>query len=207
MALQLVIDDIDKVDEKFRDLYVEKDGKYRLDVDGVEDVTGLKNKRDELLQKLADSKSKLSEKEEELKKALRDSKGDEDLRKSIETERAKLENEKNEIRKQLKETRISEYCTKEASKHANGTGEIEVLSDKLAKCMEYEDGEFWIVEDGKKTAKTVEDVVESMKEKYPFLFKGRQSSGAGSEGGSKSLPANWKDMTPSQKINYGRGVK
>lgn len=43
MALKLVVDSIDEIDETQRSLYVEKDGKYRLDVDGVEDVSGLKN--------------------------------------------------------------------------------------------------------------------------------------------------------------------
>lgn len=41
--LPLEVESLDKVPEPQRGLYVEKDGKYRLDVDGVEDVTGLKN--------------------------------------------------------------------------------------------------------------------------------------------------------------------
>jgi len=44
-ALPLVVDKagLEKVPEAQRTLYVEKDGKYRLDVDGVEDTSGLKS--------------------------------------------------------------------------------------------------------------------------------------------------------------------
>lgn len=43
MALKLMIDSLDGVDEALRPLYVEKDGKFALAVDGVEDTSGLKN--------------------------------------------------------------------------------------------------------------------------------------------------------------------
>jgi len=33
--LQMVVENLDKVDEKFQSLYVEKDGKFHLDVDGT----------------------------------------------------------------------------------------------------------------------------------------------------------------------------
>lgn len=41
--LQTVLDTLDDVPEPYRELYVESDGKYRLDADGVEDTTGLKS--------------------------------------------------------------------------------------------------------------------------------------------------------------------
>lgn len=42
-AVPLTVDSIDKVPEAQRSLYVEKDGKFVLDVDGLEDTSGLKN--------------------------------------------------------------------------------------------------------------------------------------------------------------------
>jgi hypothetical protein len=42
MALALTVDAIDSVPEAQRALYVEKEGKYHLDVDGLPDVSGLK---------------------------------------------------------------------------------------------------------------------------------------------------------------------
>lgn len=49
MALKSVIDDLDSVEEQYRDLYTEQDGKYVLDVDGIEAHPGavsLKNALD-----------------------------------------------------------------------------------------------------------------------------------------------------------------
>jgi hypothetical protein len=42
MPLELVVEKLDVVPEALRSLYVEADGKYKLDVNGVEDVSGLK---------------------------------------------------------------------------------------------------------------------------------------------------------------------
>jgi DNA-directed RNA polymerase subunit F len=43
MALKLMLEKLEDVTEAQRALYVEKDGKFHLDVDGLEDTTGLKN--------------------------------------------------------------------------------------------------------------------------------------------------------------------
>ena len=43
MALQFVVDSLDAVEESARGLYVEADGKFRLNVDGYEDPAGLKS--------------------------------------------------------------------------------------------------------------------------------------------------------------------
>src|SRR4030067_257403 len=43
MALALVVAKMENIAEAHRALYVEKDGQFRLDVDGIEDTTGLKS--------------------------------------------------------------------------------------------------------------------------------------------------------------------
>ncbi len=43
MALPLIAESLDAIPEAFRGEYTETDGKFKLNVDGVEDVTGLKN--------------------------------------------------------------------------------------------------------------------------------------------------------------------
>ena len=42
MALKLSVDKLDDVEENLRSLYVEKDGKFSLAVDGIEDTSALK---------------------------------------------------------------------------------------------------------------------------------------------------------------------
>ena len=46
MALELIIDSLETVDEAVRGLYIEKDGKFSLDVSGLPDNTGLKSALD-----------------------------------------------------------------------------------------------------------------------------------------------------------------
>ncbi len=46
MALQLVVDTLDAVPEPLRALYTEAEGKFRLQVDGIEDTKGLKSALD-----------------------------------------------------------------------------------------------------------------------------------------------------------------
>ena len=43
MALKIEVDSLDAIPETSRSLYVEKDGKFRLDLDGYEDPAGLKS--------------------------------------------------------------------------------------------------------------------------------------------------------------------
>jgi hypothetical protein len=44
MALDLIVDKIDGLSEPLRGLYVEKEGKFHLDVAGLEDTGGLKKR-------------------------------------------------------------------------------------------------------------------------------------------------------------------
>ena len=46
MALKFTVDSLDDVSEAHRDLYAEKDGKFFLSVDGLEDNSGLKKALD-----------------------------------------------------------------------------------------------------------------------------------------------------------------
>lgn len=70
--LKLVLDSLEDVDKDSRDLYVEKDGKFHLDVDGVEDTSSLKGalskerKAREELQKTVRRWEKLGKSDEEI---------------------------------------------------------------------------------------------------------------------------------------------
>lgn len=57
--LAAVVDSIDTVPENLRDLYVEADGKFRLDAEGVEDVSGLKSTLEKLKRDAKEAKDAL----------------------------------------------------------------------------------------------------------------------------------------------------
>lgn len=104
MALKYVVDKIDDVPESLRGEYTEKDGKWHLSVDGLEDTTGLKKQRDELLNEKKEAQRKAKEAEEAAKLAAEEAarkNGDmQNLEKSI-TER--YEGKVNELTTQLKQ--------------------------------------------------------------------------------------------------------
>lgn len=60
MALKLVLDTLDGLDEGQKALYVEKDGKFHLDVDGLEDTSGLKSALQKERERARDFEKKLS---------------------------------------------------------------------------------------------------------------------------------------------------
>lgn len=57
--LAAVVDSIDAVPENLRDFYVEADGKFRLDAEGVEDVSGLKSTLEKLKRDAKEAKDAL----------------------------------------------------------------------------------------------------------------------------------------------------
>lgn len=59
MPLPLIVESLDKIPEAVRGEYVEQDGKYRLNVDGWEDTTALKNALASEKTRLKDAKAKL----------------------------------------------------------------------------------------------------------------------------------------------------
>lgn len=57
--LAAVVESLDAVPESFRELYVESEGKYHLDAEGVEDVSGLKSTLEKLKRDAKDAKDAL----------------------------------------------------------------------------------------------------------------------------------------------------
>lgn len=69
MALKLTVDSLDGLDDGVKSLYKEENGKFRLDLDGYEDTTGLKAQRDALLNEKKEAQRKAKEAEEAAKAA------------------------------------------------------------------------------------------------------------------------------------------
>ena len=67
MALKLTVESLDGLDDSVKSLYKEDNGKFRLDLDGYEDTTGLKAQRDALLNEKKEAQRKAKEAEEAAK--------------------------------------------------------------------------------------------------------------------------------------------
>lgn len=61
MSLPFIVDSLDAIKEEHRALYVEENGKFRLDLDGYEDPKGLKSALQSERDAAKDAKRKLQE--------------------------------------------------------------------------------------------------------------------------------------------------
>ncbi len=169
MGLKAVVNDIEEVDENFRDLYTEKDEAWVLDVeasDGYElaNTTGLKS----ALQKERDAARKARKKAEA---------GDEDLEQEVKRLRKELDNRSlsEQARKAIEAAggrpRLLEPHVRARSKMIDGRA---VVVD--------EDGNPEIGNDG--NPKGIGELVKQLKQDDDFAlaFKGNGASGGGGRG-------------------------
>lgn len=159
MPLKLVVEKIDDVPESVRSEYTEKDGKFHLNVDGLEDTTGLKNaldaerktarelskkvKRWEGLGKTDEEIAQLLKDQEDLERKKAEAAGDH--AKILKQHQDKWEKEKTTLEGELSAARTSERSAiigtsvMTALTKANATEEgLDLLPDRLASRVRFE---------------------------------------------------------------------
>lgn len=191
MALKLIVDSLESLDEGVRGFYTEQDGKFRLDVDGVEDVTGLKSA-------LEKERSARRDLEKKMKAALSDDDLEEYARLKAEAEKSKpieerFEMERKRTQKELEAERKarmdsdSRFRNREkelaAIKLIGGVkGNVELLMPHILPEVELEevDGKFRAVP---ASAGSFDEVIGSLKTRFPEAFADSGHSGSGASGG------------------------
>lgn len=159
MALKLEVDSLDGIPDALKGEYAEKDGKFRLNVDGIEDTTGLKSalekerkankehaakiKRWEALGKSEDEIAELVASAEEI--ARKKAGGDDDVAKALKTHQTKWTKEKTDLETELNAARASERSAIVENKvmtalsKAGATEEgVDLLPDRLAGRITFE---------------------------------------------------------------------
>lgn len=201
MALQFELDSIDSLDDGVKALYQkdEASGKFRLGIEGLpqpEDVTGLKNKLNELLNEKKSEAEKRKAAEEAARKAAEEAakkNGDtEALEKSWQEKFAAREAELSAELEKYKGTVVSLTSGQTATKLAaelSVQGSADVLLPHIERRLktEYRDtGPVTTVLDkgGKPSAMSVEDLKKEFAENPAFapLIVGSKASGAGPHG-------------------------
>ena len=226
MTLQLTIDTLDGVPEPLREFYEEKDGKFVLKVEGIEDTSGLKS----ALQKEREAAKEAKKYKDlgltpdqiaELKQAA--DKADEDKARAAgewDTLRQKLaDNHAAELKK-----RDDRIAALEASEHsavvktglmtalaeAGATEEgLALLPDQLKNRAKIEDdngervlkildadGTTMIGKDGRDA--TFTDLVAKVTDKFPSLFKATVKPGSGKQPGGNGAGSTGRTVTRSQ---------
>lgn len=223
-ALKLTLDSLDGVDDAVKALYVEKDGKHVLDVDGIEDTGALKG----ALQK---ERKAREDAEKQIKKWQRLGKTDEEIAALLEDQEKKAQTdaerkgEWEKLRTQMNEKHQAELAKKDEAvgsmrkaleRHlvdaaataaiASADGVPDLLLPHVQRHVKVieEDGEFTVkVVDakgdprvnGKGEPLTISDLVSEMRQSEIF---GRAFKGDG-KSGSGTPPNNKGGATPQNK--------
>ena len=222
MALKLTVDSLDGLDDGVKTLYKEDNGKFRLDLDGYEDTTGLKAQRDALLNEKKEAQRKTKEAEEAAKTLAEESarkNGDvAALEKSWQEKLAATEsNYKNlneSLTKQIHGLTVGQTATKLAAELAiSGSADVLLPHIQSRLTVEIKDGAPSVrVLDlqGKPTAMTVDELKQefiSNKAFAPLIAAskatGGGASGSGGGGAAKTMKRDqFETMNPVQKMDF-----
>ena len=222
MALKVTVESLDGLDDSVKSLYKEDNGKFRLDLDGYEDTTGLKAQRDALLNEKKEAQRKAKEAEEAAKTLAEESarkNGDvAALEKSWQEKLAATEsNYKNlneSLTKQIHGLTVGQTATKLAAELAiSGSADVLLPHIQSRLTVEIKDGAPSVrVLDllGKPTAMTVDELKQefiSNKAFAPLIAAskatGGGASGSGGGGAAKTMKRDqFETMNPVQKMDF-----
>jgi hypothetical protein len=203
MTLKFQLDTLEGVDESIQTMYVEKGGKYVLNIEGLpqpEDVSGLKSKVQELLdeKKAADKARKDAEEQARLdrEEAARKSGNVEELERSWSEKYARreaelngmLESERGTLSTQIRDLTVGRTATDIASSLAI-PGSAEALLPHIERrlSVEQRDGKPVVVvldKQGRLSAATLDELKEEFANNTAFapLIAGSKASGGGASG-------------------------
>lgn len=207
--LKLEIEKIDDAPEAVRSMYEEKNGKFRLKVDGIPDVdsitAGLKSKNEELLSELKPLKQRLKDLADAEEKARLASGSVEDVRKSYDQKIQKLteeyEGKLSGLSGQLQGLTVGQTATALAADLAvPGSAKALLPHIRSRLSMEMRDGVPTTVvldANGKPSATTIEELKAEFAADAAFapLIAAGKGTGGGAAGGNKGGGAATKTMT------------
>ena len=185
MALKLIIDSLEGLSDSVKELYKEKDGKFHLDVDGIEDTSGLKNKVKELLDETKSEREKriaLEREKQEAEEARQKEKGE--FRELYEKAQADLQKERSEIqefKQRIQQKDIDAESFNIAYALSKDKARAALIHKEIRSYAKHTD-EGVIFEIGGVKVDT-DKIKAKISEDYPFLVDGNGASGGGASGG------------------------
>ena len=222
---QFKVESLEGVDEKFHELYEQKDGAYFLKVSGVvpeSDIDGLKASRDALLaekkeqQRLAQEAEaeKLRIEREALEEAARQ-KGDwqaleDSYKEKLSAKELEFSTQAETLRKQVYKLTVGDQALKLASEISKSHA-IGIMTPFIEQRLTLDENNNVRVLDlqGKPSAMTIDDLKQEFKANAMFqdIVVANNSSGGGATGGGNGGGAakNPKEMTEQERIDlYNR---
>lgn len=198
MGLALELDSLEGLDDSLKSIYQETDGKYRLDVDGIEDTSGLKRKNEELLaeKKAASEKARLLE--EEKKKSEEDrAKEQGEYKNLFEKKEQELLDAKSAHEASMAKVRERdmERAALSLSTLSTDPKKVELLSIQAQRFTKFTDnGVVYVDENGDEIS--AEQAKAKLADNYPFLVDGSKANGGGAAGGNgRAVDKKFNEMT------------
>lgn len=189
MSLKFEIDSLEGVDESLHGMYKQYNGKYRLQVDGIDDAAELKEALRKEREERAAAKTKLSEFEKQQQeveqKRLEEKQEFEKLWKSEQEQRNSVTKELEELRGKIALKDRSSEAQRVAASLATETARAELLQKEAMGFIHHTPEGIKINGPGGE-AWDAKQLGAYLKEKYPFLVDGSKASGGGAVGASGS---------------------
>ena len=213
MALQLKLDSLDSVDEAFKALYKKEGEKFVLDVEGVEDVTGLKNtikavkaERDQAAKAARELKIAQEEAEQLRLKESGDFKtlAEQSAAKELETSK-----ELKKLRSELSEKAKAEMAGTVIAGITKGVDvtRANLMRDQALKYIQTDEAGNTIIA-GPDGINDAGKLSEHLKGEFPFLAGASPAGGGGGHGGVKTgVSESLLKLSPIERINAARAME
>lgn len=193
MALQLVVDSLDGLDDAIKGLYVENNGKFSLDVDGIDKadsvqkaITREREARKEAERRLKELGSVSREDLDELESLRAEAAKAKGAEEFVNREKARHAKERETLEKQIaslrsnNEKRVLESTAMELA--AANKGNFNLLKYHLLNelAVEEQDGDFRAVP---RNYTSTDEIITNLKTSFPEAFSDSGHSGSGASGG------------------------
>lgn len=183
--------------------YTEEEVQKMID----EQVSGLKNKVDELLGEKKSASQKAKELEEQQKaqeeERLKEKEQFRELYEREQSSKKELQDKFEEFQNRIKQQEINNASLKVASELTRDTARGELLQEKASQYAKYaEDGSVTFELGGVQVDQN--KILEHLKEKYPFLVDGSGATGGGASGSTQNggaVSKSFSEMTGAELSN------
>lgn len=184
MALKLELASLDGLDDTIRALYKKDGDKFRLQVDGLPDVSGLKAKNEELLAETKAEREKrqaLEKAQAEAEETAAKEKGQfKELYEKTQADLAKERENNAAFRETIRKKDVDGEALKIATELTRDTSRAGLLQQQASQFLKHTETGVQFEIGGVPVERT--KVLEHLKEAYPFLADGNQAGGGGASG-------------------------
>jgi hypothetical protein len=156
-----------------------------------EDVTGIKNKANELLGEKKAIEARAAELEAQLKKSKvqdPDGKNSEKIQAQLEDAMNRLKEQQEAyagLQKEVKQSKINGEASRLAALLTKDARRAALLAEKISGRIDIDNGKPVVLDHGgNPTISTLDDLAETIKKEFDFLVDGSQATGGGATGGS-----------------------